>query len=933
MSAAAAQQQQQQEKEEKEEKDGDSDDDHVDNDECGGRNEHGGDETTLAANNVNRGSLTPAAARRFSRLPPPPAPTMVASVSLLGSASVGGSLSPKVPKRRDKSQHLTRTGSLPEDQMHGVSKGGSTSPKPSKASRSLSSREMGDDALQAASTNSNGLSTSASPSSSSVRSDREIVLDNTRLMGARVDFKVRLANAWMDDTLDEKADLVRRVEEIEARNEAMAAKICETEEATAQLERDATCSDASRAGAAALIDAVQRVAACLAAHMDASTAAGGGAQIDAMQKLLGVLEVAVNLKEIVTLDVLALGSRISAVESEGIALKQRLADAEAARREAQARADEVRAMHALADDARQKTLALAAQLDAASPIAAELLAPTNGAVADVVDGVHTACRSLGDRLGQDFVLGRQSLSMASAVPSAMTWTDGADVRYGVRPPDGGPPPIYAGDINRLVQRLTHAKYPDVEFQKQFLLTYRSFMTPAELLERLVLRYCITPSPGVSKAAVIDVKEIFMHVQKPVQLRVLNVIKYWIENFAYDFRDPNAAASRRRVSTPPSMTSPDMITAFMAAETVASASSAMSASSSSEHIDDALDPSKRAAREDLVKQLTSFLTDVVGPRSRLTQPLLALLERKLAGRNRPATVLVQSQQAPPLIVTDLGRIMSGDFGFSDVSAEECARQLSLVHHACYKAIRPKEFLNLNWSRRGKHVTAPNLMRMIHLFNGLGMWVATNTVKVDALLPRRDRIEYFINVASHCYDFNNFNGALSIISGLSNSAVHRLHRTWSEVKAPLKARYEEIRSLMADNYKLFRSRVQKVNPPCIPYVGIFLTDITFMEEGHADYIDGKLINFNKLRLVAETIHQIQRYQQESYNFHSCLPIQQWCTRYEENLDDNDLYNVSLRCETKKLNKFFGDSAATSAQRSPEVQTRSSSRGTVSRKSKKS
>ena len=56
------------------------------------------------------------------------------------------------------------------------------------------------------------------------------------------------------------------------------------------------------------------------------------------------------------------------------------------------------------------------------------------------------------------------------------------------------------------------------------------------------------------------------------------------------------------------------------------------------------------------------------------------------------------------------------------------------------------------------------------------------------------------------------------------------------------------------------------PCIPYLGIFLSDLTFIEEGNPDSIvmEGvETINFVKRRKVADVIAKIQTYQ-VPYNF---------------------------------------------------------------------
>jgi len=55
----------------------------------------------------------------------------------------------------------------------------------------------------------------------------------------------------------------------------------------------------------------------------------------------------------------------------------------------------------------------------------------------------------------------------------------------------------------------------------------------------------------------------------------------------------------------------------------------------------------------------------------------------------------------------------------------------------------------------------------------------------------------------------------------------------------------------------------DPPTIPYLGVYLTDLTFIEEGNKNIVDRGLVNFDKCYLIAAVIGEIQQYQRIGYS----------------------------------------------------------------------
>jgi hypothetical protein len=50
----------------------------------------------------------------------------------------------------------------------------------------------------------------------------------------------------------------------------------------------------------------------------------------------------------------------------------------------------------------------------------------------------------------------------------------------------------------------------------------------------------------------------------------------------------------------------------------------------------------------------------------------------------------------------------------------------------------------------------------------------------------------------------------------------------------------------DFEAIRLKLKTVKPPCIPYIGLYLTGLSFIERDYPKYVSGK-INFVKCRAV--------------------------------------------------------------------------------------
>ncbi len=99
----------------------------------------------------------------------------------------------------------------------------------------------------------------------------------------------------------------------------------------------------------------------------------------------------------------------------------------------------------------------------------------------------------------------------------------------------------------------------------------------------------------------------------------------------------------------------------------------------------------------------------------------------------------------------------------------------------------------------------------------------------------------------------------------------------------------------SYKNYREMLSQRQPPCVPYFGVLLTDLTFVDEGNPDKLPNGLINFDKNYLFYKLINQMQLYQQTPYNFQPIPEIQDFLLSREV-LEEKEAFALSLKCEPR-------------------------------------
>uniref|UniRef100_T1IPE1 Ras-GEF domain-containing protein n=1 Tax=Strigamia maritima TaxID=126957 RepID=T1IPE1_STRMM len=235
-----------------------------------------------------------------------------------------------------------------------------------------------------------------------------------------------------------------------------------------------------------------------------------------------------------------------------------------------------------------------------------------------------------------------------------------------------------------------------------------------------------------------------------------------------------------------------------------------------------------------------------------------------------------------------------------SAIDLAENMTYLDHTIFISIRSEEFLNQGWMKIDKMTRAPNITLMHQRFNNMSKLVVSRIIDEPDLAKRVVIIEKWINVADICRCMHNFNGVLQICSALANAAVFRLKKTWEKVSKTSRQINQKLQTLSSaeGRFRNLREALHRSDPPCIPYLGTYLGDLIFIEEGTPNYTDDGLLNFSKMRMIAHVIREIRHLQQTPYKIDTKPEVIKFLL--DQNLiirAEDVLYEKSLHLEPRQ------------------------------------
>lgn len=366
--------------------------------------------------------------------------------------------------------------------------------------------------------------------------------------------------------------------------------------------------------------------------------------------------------------------------------------------------------------------------------------------------------------------------------------------------------------------------PPDEFVRAYFLTFRHFSSPEDLLVELFRFFNVTPPESATKDQLAYVDR-FRH---KIQERVVICCLRWVQRCPFDFYSNGMRRGLHDfvefVSQNGSKAYEDKVASLKAELLKLKESTGVTTS----------EPAAQTSGNPLsIPQLLEKLTDRIS---------------KI--QSRVAATLIMNPPAPernPVL-----------FPVLEFSAKELAEQLTIIESEIFRAIEPEELVLRLWASPQQYpldVICQSLVSVVERFNLVSFWISS-VICTEHSRPNRVKIlEHLIEVAKHLRLLNNFSTLMAVIACFNSAPVQRLRKTWQDLSEESLSALHELEVLMStetnsSNYRKAARRVMG-RAPCVPYLGLYLKDLTFMNDGNSKKTQNGQINFVKSWLIFDSV----------------------------------------------------------------------------------
>ena len=257
----------------------------------------------------------------------------------------------------------------------------------------------------------------------------------------------------------------------------------------------------------------------------------------------------------------------------------------------------------------------------------------------------------------------------------------------------------------------------------------------------------------------------------------------------------------------------------------------------------------------------------------------------------------------------------EFDIIKYKTTDIVSELARVNYSLFSKIKVREFLKGAFNGKDKYKLSPYICKIIKRFNTLSSWVTEEILSYDHAVKRGEVLLKFLRICAALKKIGDFDDCLSILTGITNFNISKLHKTWGHIPPEDISKYRALQKMLSfdGNWKQLRKEIDKrikEKSFFIPYLGYYTKRLMFLEE-MGPYIkkNTSLINIEKIvevYKVLKNFYQIKnvkcKYGCHDENIRKELSILQCLEPANEDLlvQTSNLLEPKFILSNKKLNQ---------------------------------
>lgn len=196
------------------------------------------------------------------------------------------------------------------------------------------------------------------------------------------------------------------------------------------------------------------------------------------------------------------------------------------------------------------------------------------------------------------------------------------------------------------------------------------------------------------------------------------------------------------------------------------------------------------------------------------------------------------------------------GYTHEDVEHISKDISLKSHLLFDQIDARHLFHQAWEKN----KGPTVSQFIQFINSITELVGESILGVKSNEEKGRLISFWIEVALYAFTLNDLNQPIAILAALDRVEISQLKKAWEHVHSSLIMKKAALIELYMpfNNYKKMRNHIDNLesnNTSFIPFLGLYLKDLIFADEGNPSLINDR-INIEKIKLLIKTLGKIFR-----------------------------------------------------------------------------